>query len=28
LYEVLAVAFVVTGVDDPEDWPPFFWQAY
>jgi Membrane bound O-acyl transferase family len=24
LYEVLAVVFVATGVDDPEDWPPFF----
>jgi hypothetical protein len=24
LYEVLAVAFVATSVDDPEDWPPFF----
>jgi hypothetical protein len=24
LYEILAVAFVATGVDDPEDWPPFF----
>jgi hypothetical protein len=24
LYEVLAVAFVAAGVDDPEDWPPFF----